>query len=107
MEVIVVYITFPSIESARQIGTALVEKQLAACVNLIPQVESIYQWDGETKNDHEVLAMVKTTKGRFSQLEVAVQELHPYDTPELIAVEVKLGSEDYLNWVQDQMTGHH
>mgnify|MGYP000194560166 CR=1 FL=1 len=107
MEVIVVYITFPTIESARQIGTVLVEKQLAACVNLIPKVESIYEWDGETKNDQEVLALVKTTAGRFTQIEAAVKELHPYDTPEMIATEVKMGSESYLNWVQDQMTGHH
>lgn len=107
MEVIVVYITFPSLESARQIGTVLVEKQLAACVNLIPQVESIYQWDSEVKSDKEVLAMVKTTRSRFTQLEAEVAALHPYDVPELIGVDVKCGAEDYLNWVEDQITGHH
>lgn len=107
MEVIVVYITFPTIESARHIGTLLVEKQLAACVNLVPKVESIYLWEGETKIDGEVLAMVKTTGARFSQLESAVRDAHPYDIPEMIAVNVSLGSEDYLNWVRDQMEGHH
>lgn len=107
MEVIVVYITFPTIESARHIGTLLVEKQLAACVNLVPKIESIYLWEGETKIDGEVLAMIKTTEARFSQLESAVRDAHPYDIPEMIAVNVSRGSEDYLNWVRDQMEGHH
>ena len=107
MEVIVVYITFPTVESARQIGTVLIEKQLAACVNLLPKVESIYSWRGEVRKDAEVLAMVKTTAARFTQLEAEVLELHPYENPEIIAVPVSQGSEAYLNWVQDQIEGHH
>lgn len=100
-------ITFPTIESARQIGTLLVGKQLAACVNLLPKVESIYLWEGKMKHDAEVLAMLKTTQSRFGQLEAAVRELHPYANPEIIALGVTQGSEDYLNWVKDQLVGHH
>lgn len=107
MEVILVYINFPTKESARQIGTVLIEEQLAACVNIIPSVESIYRWKGEVCNETEVMLIAKTTSSRYSQVEARVIELHPYDTPEVIAQNLDKGSESYLNWVQDQMEGHH
>jgi uncharacterized protein involved in tolerance to divalent cations len=107
MEVILVCINFPNRESARRIGTALIEKQLAACVNIIPEVESIYQWKGEVKTEIEVMAIVKTTASRYKQLEAYVLENHPYDVPEVIGLPLSQGSESYLNWVQDQMEGHH
>ena len=107
MEVILVYINFPNKECARQIGTALIEKQLAACVNIIPKIESIYQWEGKICVEEEVMAMVRTTASRYKQLEEYVVNNHPYDTPEVIAVPLSNGSEPYLNWVQDMMEGHH
>ncbi len=107
MEVILVYINFPNKECARQIGTALIEKQLAACVNLIPQIESIYQWKGKVCVENEVMAVVKTTVSRYKQLEKFVLELHPYDIPEVISHPLSQGSESYVNWVCDQMEGHH
>ena len=107
MEVILVYINFPNLESARHIGTALIEKQLAACVNIIPKIESIYQWKGDICVEQEVMVVVKTTASRYKQLEVYVVENHPYDVPEVISLPLSQGSEPYLNWVHDQMEGYH
>ncbi|MGJ8673287.1 divalent-cation tolerance protein CutA [Rubritalea sp.] len=107
MEVIIVYCTFPTKGDARQIGTQLVEKQLVACVNLLPGVESIYQWEGKVHHEGECLLIMKTSQSRYVQLEKALLELHPYDTPEIICTAVTGGSEGYLNWVRDQTEGYH
>lgn len=99
-DVLVVLATFPSEESARQIGTALVSRQLAACVNLVPGVRSIYRWDGRVQEDAEVLAVIKTTSRRFTALRDALVESHPYDVPEVLAIPVAAGFEGYLAWVR-------
>ena len=96
-DAMVVLCTFPDIEQARQIGAALVERQVAACVNLLPGVESIYRWEGKVEKAGEVLAIIKTT--RYAELEAAIQELHPYEVPEILALPVAAGSEAYLRWV--------
>ena len=106
MEIILVCINFPNLECARQIGTALIKKQLAACVNIIPKIESIYQWKGEVCVEQEVMVVVKTTASRYKQLESYVVENHPYDVPEVISLPLSQGSEPYLNWVHDQMEGY-
>jgi periplasmic divalent cation tolerance protein len=98
--VFVVLCTFPSEEKARQIGTALVERQLVACVNLMPGVESIYRWEGKVCAEQEVLGILKTTAGRFEELRTALEELHPYEVPEVLALPVEAGSEQYLGWVR-------
>jgi len=98
-QVLVVLCTFPDLPQARQIGTALVEKQLAACVNLVPGVESIFRWEGAVSREGEVLAVIKTTAGRLSALERELSERHPYDLPEVLALPVAGGSEAYLKWV--------
>lgn len=95
--VVIVLCTFPDIEQARQIGAALVERQVAACVNLLPGVESIYRWEGKVEQAAEVLGIIKTT--RYAELEVAIRELHPYDVPEVLALPVAAGAENYLRWV--------
>lgn len=95
----VVFCTLPNLEKARQIGTVLVERQLAACVNLIPKVESIYRWQGEVERADEVLAMIKTSASRYPGLESALTELHPYEVPEVIAFDVGAGLPEYLSWV--------
>ena len=82
----VVLCTFPDLEQARQIGAALVERQVAACVNLLPGVESIYRWEGKVERAGEVLAILKTT--RYDELEAAIRELHPYEVPEVLALPV-------------------
>ncbi|NIP97789.1 MAG: divalent-cation tolerance protein CutA [Akkermansiaceae bacterium] len=101
-EVLMVFCTFPDLPKARQIGTALVEKQLAACVNLVPGVESIFRWAGEVSTEAEVLAIFKTSAGRWVELERELVALHPYDVPEVVAFPVGRGSEAYLEWVRSE-----
>ncbi len=91
--------TFPSLEQARQIGTVLVERQLAACVNLLPAVESIYRWQGKVEKADEVLAVFKTTAAVFPAFEKSLTELHPYEVPEIIAVQPAAVAETYTAWV--------
>ena len=98
-ELRLVFVTFPSMDSARQIGTVLVEKQLAACVNFIPGVESVYRWQGNVESAAEVLAIFKTAEAVFSELEQAIKQLHPYEVPEIVAVSPTAVSMDYLAWV--------
>ncbi|MCB1232121.1 MAG: divalent-cation tolerance protein CutA [Verrucomicrobiae bacterium] len=98
---LLVLCTFPNAEEARQIGTQLIELQVAACVNLIPQIESIYRWKGEIKQESEVMAVIKTTMNNYAEIEARIRELHPYDTPEVIAVPIERGATSYLNWISE------
>ena len=98
-----VFCTFPDAASARQIGTALIEKQLAACVNLIPGVESIYRWQGKVENSAEVLAIFKTSAEVFPAFEQELAEFHPYDVPEIIALEPAAVAENYANWLLESL----
>ena len=98
-DVLLILCTFPSAAQARQIGTLLVERQLAACVNLIPGIESIYRWQGKVETASEVLAIFKTTAAAFPAFEKALTELHPYDVPEIIAVQPAAVAETYTAWV--------
>lgn len=98
---LLVICTFPNVEEARQIGTQLVELQVAACVNLVPQVESIYRWKGEIERESEVLVLIKTTENNYREVEARIQELHPYDTPEVIAVPIERGASSYLGWISE------
>jgi len=91
--------TFPDAENARHIGTALVERQLAACVNLLPGATSIYRWEGNVCHETEVVALIKTTERARGRLEAALMDLHPYDCPELIFVPLAGGAARYLGWV--------
>lgn len=95
----VVLCTFPDLDQARQIGAALVERQVAACVNLLPGVESIYRWQGKTERAGEILALIKTT--RYPDLEAALRELHPYEVPEIIALPIAAGLPAYLSWLAE------
>ena len=104
-EIVMVLSTFPSIEKARQIGTLLVEKQLAACVNLVPGVESIYRWQGKIETSAEVLAIFKTTAARQPELSEALAALHPYEVPEILALELSAISETYAKWVESAIGG--
>jgi periplasmic divalent cation tolerance protein len=91
--------SFPNPDAARQIGTLLVEKQLAACVNIIPQIESIYRWDNAIQSESESLALIKTTRASYPQLEEFLHAQHPYDLPEIIALEIPHGHPHYLAWL--------
>jgi periplasmic divalent cation tolerance protein len=97
---IIVFITAPSKEIGKQIATALVEEKLAACVNILGPVNSIYAWDGKIIDDEEVLLIAKSRSGLFdNRLVPAVQAIHPYEIPEIIALPVALGLHSYLEWV--------
>jgi periplasmic divalent cation tolerance protein len=98
-EFLVILCTFPDSEQARQIGTVLVERQLAACVNLLPGVESIYRWQGKVETAGEVLAVFKTSAAGFPTFEKALTELHPYEIPEIIAIQPAAVAEAYTAWV--------
>lgn len=98
-EVMVVLCTFPDFEKARQIGAVLVERQVAACINLLPGATSIYRWEGKIEEESEVLGVIKTTAAAYAALEAAILELHPYETPELLALPVDRGAEKYLRWI--------
>lgn len=102
-EALIVLCTFPSDTEARQIGAALVEKQVAACVNLLPGVTSIYRWQGKINEDAEVLAVIKTTRSVYPKLESLIREWHPYEVPEVVALPVEEGSAAYLNWLTEQI----
>ncbi|MFD0892501.1 divalent-cation tolerance protein CutA [Luteolibacter ambystomatis] len=105
LELLIVLCTFPDPEQARQIGTALVETQLAACVNLLPGVESIYRWQGQIETSAEVLAVFKTTRGAFPAFEEALTDLHPYEVPEILALEPADASAAYAAWVWENASG--
>lgn len=98
-DVLLVLCTFPDSEQARQIGTVLVERQLAACVNFVPGLESIYRWQGKLETATEVMALFKTTKAGFDAFSQALTELHPYEVPEIIGLSPERISEPYRAWV--------
>lgn len=97
---LIVLVTTPNAEEAARIADVLVSEQLAACVNMVPGIESIYRWEGKVTRDHEALMIIKTTGARYDDLERRVKELHSYSTPEVIAMRIDRGSEQYLNWLR-------
>ncbi|MEP4077033.1 divalent-cation tolerance protein CutA [Haloferula sp.] len=102
-EAMVVLCTFPDFEKARQIGAVLVERQVAACINILPGATSIYRWEGKIEEESEVLGVIKTTTEAYPALEAAILKLHPYDTPEVLALPVQMGAEKYLAWVAGEV----
>jgi periplasmic divalent cation tolerance protein len=91
--------TCSSLEEARSIAQTLVERQLAACVNIAPQIESVYRWQGEVETATEWLLLIKTTAEVFDRLRETLSELHSYELPECIAIAVEDGSAAYLEWI--------
>ena len=98
---ILVLSTASSKDEARKLGRALVERLLAACVNIVPQVGSIYRWEGEVEEAEEWLLIIKTTRSAFERVRDAIKELHSYEVPECIAVPIESGSMEYLNWLEN------
>ena len=96
---ILVLTTAGSKEEARKIGRALVERLLAACVNIVPQVTSVYRWEGEIEEAEEWLLVVKTTREAFERVREAIVEMHSYEVPECICVSIDDGSVEYLSWI--------
>jgi periplasmic divalent cation tolerance protein len=105
-QAIVVMITAPSQEVAREIAAALLEAKLAACANVLLGVRSYYTWKGQPQEDEEVLMLVKTRAALFeSRLVPAVKAIHPYELPEIIALPVQMGLEGYLEWIYAETGG--
>ena len=102
----IVLSTAGSEDEARKIARHLVEQQLAACVNIVPQIESIYRWQDKIESAREWLLLIKTSAERFSAVREAIQETHSYDLPECIAVNIETGSAEYLEWLGDSLGGH-
>ena len=100
-ENIVVLITAPKEEDAVVIARALVEQKLAACVNIVGNIRSIYSWQGKIEDASEVLMIAKTQQIHFDALSKKVKELHSYDVPEIIALPILKGSVDYLEWIKE------
>ncbi|WIA44510.1 hypothetical protein OEZ86_007249 [Tetradesmus obliquus] len=102
--VLVVYVTAPSAEVADSLASALVEGKLAACVNIVPGLTSVYSWKGKIEKDPELLLIIKTQASLLENLTAKVKQLHPYDEPEVLALPVVGGSASYLAWVRDSTT---
>ena len=98
-EAIVVFMTAASGEEAARLADLLIGAHLAACVQILPEMESVYRWEGKIERQPEVLLLVKTTRSKFEDLEREVRALHSYETPEIIAVPIVAASTPYLEWL--------
>ena len=99
----IVLTTAGSVEEARQIAQELVELRLAACVNIVPQIESFYRWEGKVERATEWLLLVKTTAEAFERVRDTIQQLHSYDLPECVMLEINDGSSRYLKWLLENV----
>jgi periplasmic divalent cation tolerance protein len=102
-EFIVVYVTVGSVEEGERLARALVQERLAACVNRIPAVRSTYRWQGQVEQNDEELLIIKSGKDLFASIQQRVRELHSYSVPEIIALPIVDGSQDYLKWLDEQV----
>jgi periplasmic divalent cation tolerance protein len=96
----IVLSTAGSEEEARKIAHALVDRKLAACVNIVPQIESIYRWQGKVESASEWLLVIKTQARAFERVRAAIKELHSYELPECVMLEVGEGAKEYLDWIR-------
>ncbi len=103
-EVLTVLTNCPDSDTAARIARSLVENGLAACVNQLPEVQSVYRWQGSVEEAIEVPLLIKCTRERYPAVEEAIRQLHPYTVPEIIAVPVAVGFAPYLRWVADETT---
>jgi periplasmic divalent cation tolerance protein len=93
--------TAGSPEEAKKMAHALVERRLAACVNIVPRIESVYRWKEQVESAEEWLLVIKTRASSFERVRDAVQELHSYELPECVMLEVSAGSNEYLKWIEE------
>ena len=98
-EAIVVFITAANSEEAGRLAEMLVRQHLAACVQILPEMESVYRWQGKIERQKEILLIAKTTKSKFEELEREVRAIHSYETPEIVALPVMTASAPYLEWL--------
>jgi len=102
----IVLSTVSSEDEGRKIARCLVERQLAACVNIVPEVESIYRWQDKIESGRECLLLIKTSADQFPAVRDAIRELHSYKLPECIAIGIEEGSSEYLDWLGDSLGGN-
>ena len=100
---LVVLVTAPSAEEAARLARALVEEKLAACGNVLPGVRSIYRWQDRICDESEALLLLKVPQQRFAELRDRVVALHPYEVPEVVALEIRDGNEKYIDWIIQSM----
>lgn len=103
-KVIVILTNLPDREAALRLARELIAQRLAACVNVLAECSSVYRWKGEIENAAEVPVLIKTRAARYAEVEAAIRALHPYELPEIVAVPVERGLEEYLQWVADETT---
>ena len=99
MDFAIILTTVSAVEEGQSIAKILVEKQLAACINIIPKISSVYRWEGKVHSESEILLLIKTTKDLEAEVYREVQAVHSYTTPELITLPITNGSEAYLDWM--------
>jgi periplasmic divalent cation tolerance protein len=104
-DALVVLVSAPDAETAARLGRAVVEERLAACVSVVSGVRSIYRWQGAIRDEAEALLVIKSTAARFAALRERVLALHPYETPEVLALAVADGAEEYLSWLGAETAG--
>ena len=102
-EFIAVYVTVGTSTEGESLARTLVEERLAACVNRVRPVQSIYRWEGKVEQSEEELLIIKSKKSLLGKLQLRIKELHSYSVPEIIALPIVEGSEDYLRWVDEQL----
>ena len=95
--------TVPDEKTAGQIADALVSEKLAACINIIPSIMSVYRWNDAIEHDQELLLLIKTSASVWPLLEARILELHPYELPEIIAVPIQTGQTDYIKWITNNL----
>jgi len=102
MKFIQVITTTPNRAQARRLARALVEQKLAACVQIVGPIESVYRWKGKIEKAREFICYIKTARQMFSKLEKAIKKYHPYETPEIIALPIVASSKDYVQWLRKE-----
>ncbi|HKS09596.1 MAG TPA: divalent-cation tolerance protein CutA [Pyrinomonadaceae bacterium] len=102
-DAIVVFMTAASGEEATRLADLLIGAHLAACVQILPEMESVYRWEGKIERQSEILLLAKTTTAKFAELEREVRALHSYETPEIVAVPIVAGSSPYVAWLLDSL----
>lgn len=105
MKPLLVLTNLPDRETAERIARSLIDKRLAACVNILAPCSSHYPWNGSVQQDEEHPMLIKTTEARYPALEAAIKAMHPYELPEIIAVPIECGLPGYLSWVEKETGG--
>lgn len=104
--ILIVFMTAPNRREATRIARSLVREKLVACANIVPEVTSIFHWEGRVQKSREVLLILKTTNRRYHALENTIRSMHSYEVPEIVAVPVARGLDQYIEWVREETTSN-